>query len=247
MNVIGRWIFMALFGMLAMQAHAQYYGAGQTFVCKSSGYNQNYCQADTRGGVTMVRQLSDSACVQGRSWGYDSRGVWVTQGCKAEFVIGERYSGGGNDVIRCESSDYRQQYCRVDTRGGVRIARQLSNTACIRGQNWDYDRGGVWVNNGCKADFSIVSYVDQGYGPGYESGDGNGRLVRCESIGNRLARCQVDTRGGVRLVRKLSGSSCDQSRSWDWDRNGIWVTAGCRAEFQVGGVYRDQGYYDDRR
>ena len=58
MNTIGRWFFGTLFGLLAMQAHAQYYGQtgyqGQTLVCNSSGYSQTYCSADTRGGVTPV-------------------------------------------------------------------------------------------------------------------------------------------------------------------------------------------------
>lgn len=259
MNVFGRWIFMAVLGLLAMQAHAQYYsGSGQTFGCRSENFRQSYCAADTRGGVTLVRQTSETACVEGRTWGYDNSGVWVTQGCSGEFALGGRYgdsyTNGYNNgynssrVIRCESNDNRQVYCRTDTRGGVRISRQISGSACIRGQSWDYDGGGVWVSNGCRADFTIGGY-DGGYRPGY----GASRNVRCESTGGRTVRCNTDTRGGVRLLRKLSSSACYQGRSWDWDRAGIWVSNGCRADFQVGGFNNgyngrdDDRYYDDRR
>jgi hypothetical protein len=245
MNMFGRLIFMTLLGLLASQAHAQYYGSpGQRFTCRSEGYRQTYCEADVRYGVSMVRQLSDSACVEGRTWGYDNRGVWVTQGCAAEFALGDRYDdryggGYGSRVVRCESNDYQQQYCRVDTRGGVRLTRQISSSACIQGRSWDYDRGGIWVSNGCKADFTVSgNWEDRG----------PGRIVRCESNGGRTIRCDVDTRGGVRLVRRLSSSSCYQGRSWDWDRSGIWVSNGCRAEFQIGGWDHDHDRgWDDRR
>ena len=249
MNVFGRFIIMALFGLLATQAHAQYYsGQGEVFVCKSSGYQQNYCEADTRGGVTLTRRISDSACVQGRTWGYDRRGVWVTQGCQAEFMLGERGGDryGGGEVVRCASHNYQQEYCRIDARGGVRLARQVSNSACVRGRSWGYDGRGVWVSNGCEADFAV------GYGPG-DGPPGQGyapvprrdyvdaRVVRCESINGNTQRCNRDTRGGVRLTNQLSSSGCYQGRSWGWDRDGIWVSNGCRADFQVGGFNRD-GY-----
>jgi len=230
MNAVGRWIIIALFGLLATQAHGQNYaGPGQTFVCRSSDYQQNYCAADTRGGVTLTRQISRSACVQGHTWGYDRRGVWVTQGCEAEFVLGVPYVA---QVIHRASSDYHQQYCPVDTRGGVQLAHQTSSSACIRGRTWGNDRGGVWVNNGCAGDFSVGGGPPPS-GPG--PGNVDGRVVRCESFDPRVVRCNVDTRGGVQLLTQLSSNLCEQRRSWGWDRDGIWVSGGCRADFRVGG------------
>ena len=67
-------------------------GNGGTFRCESDDGRTRHCNADTRGGVRINRQLSDSACIQGRNWGYDNSGVWVSQGCRAEFVVG---AGGG--------------------------------------------------------------------------------------------------------------------------------------------------------
>jgi hypothetical protein len=32
--------------------------------------------------------LDSGACVQGQSWGYTDRGIWVDRGCAGEFVVG---------------------------------------------------------------------------------------------------------------------------------------------------------------
>ncbi|MBL8257257.1 MAG: DUF3011 domain-containing protein [Pseudoxanthomonas mexicana] len=42
------------------------------------------CAVDGR-RVDLVRPLSSSACIEGRSWGRDKRGVRVTSGCRGEF------------------------------------------------------------------------------------------------------------------------------------------------------------------
>ncbi|MFY2763864.1 DUF3011 domain-containing protein [Arenimonas sp. MALMAid1274] len=60
------------------------------------------------------------------------------------------------------------------------------------------------------------------------------QTVRCESQDNQWRSCSVDTRGGVRLSRQLSSQGCWQGDTWGYDRNRIWVTRGCRAEFRVG-------------
>jgi hypothetical protein len=57
--------------------------------------------------------------------------------------------------------------------------------------------------------------------------------IRCESEKNRYHRCRIDTHGYVRLMRQLSRAECIQGRTWDYDRSGIWVDDGCRAEFIV--------------
>ncbi|MDN5782120.1 MAG: DUF3011 domain-containing protein, partial [Luteimonas sp.] len=99
------------------------------------------------------------------SWGYDSRGVWVSQGCRAEFVVGagsdyrpgNRPGGSGDygQTVRCESQDRHQRRCNVSVRRGVDIVRQLSRTRCVQGQNWGWDRGGIWVSGGCRAEFRV--------------------------------------------------------------------------------------------
>ena len=56
--------------------------------CSSRGGERQHCPADTSKGVALVRSKGDAPCLLGRSWGYDDRGVWVSDGCSAEFVVG---------------------------------------------------------------------------------------------------------------------------------------------------------------
>ena len=59
--------------------------------------------------------------------------------------------------------------------------------------------------------------------------------VRCESgLLGRYKACKVKTDGQVELVRELSSGLCEQWKSWGFDREGVWVDRGCRAEFRVG-------------
>jgi hypothetical protein len=64
-------------------------------MCESRNHRRNYCTADTRGGVTLDRQLSSAQCAQGRTWGFDARGIWVEGGCRGEFRI-NAYDGTPN-------------------------------------------------------------------------------------------------------------------------------------------------------
>jgi hypothetical protein len=56
-------------------------------VCGSKAGDRQTCAADTSGGVTLVRTLGSAACDLGRTWGYDAAGVWVSEGCSAEFAV----------------------------------------------------------------------------------------------------------------------------------------------------------------
>jgi len=59
-----------------------------TIYCASDNMERNYCNADTRNGVRIIRQRSESDCIYGRTWGYDRRGIWVDRGCRADFEVG---------------------------------------------------------------------------------------------------------------------------------------------------------------
>ena len=64
--------------------------AMQTVVCESGGSKRSYCQADTRFGVELTREISQNSCVLNRTWGSDSNSVWVSNGCRAEFAMKTR-------------------------------------------------------------------------------------------------------------------------------------------------------------
>lgn len=56
--------------------------------CASNDGRRNYCDADTRDGVVLLREHGNRACRQGSTWGYDRRGIWVDRGCRADFEVG---------------------------------------------------------------------------------------------------------------------------------------------------------------
>jgi hypothetical protein len=214
--------------------------AGQVVRCESNDGRWRQCAMDTQGDIQLVRRLSDSNCIEGRTWGRDPAGVWVNQGCRAEFrSVG--YDAGVGQSIRCESKDGRYRQCGGDIRGGVRLLRQLSDARCIEGRTWGVNRAGVWVDEGCRAEFEtgyrgsngwgLGQYGDNDrYGQGYRD---TGRPLRCESSDGRTRRCNVVIQQGVRLQRQLSDTRCLQGSNWGWDPSGIWVSGGCRAEFAI--------------
>jgi hypothetical protein len=55
--------------------------------CESFDQRQAYCALPFPGRVRLANQLSRAECTQGYSWGYDRRGVWVSRGCRGEFVV----------------------------------------------------------------------------------------------------------------------------------------------------------------
>jgi hypothetical protein len=143
------------------------YGAGSQFNCESDDHRVRRCRVDTRAGVRLVRQQSDAACIQGRTWGYDRTGVWVSHGCRARFELGGGYGnntpGYGNDpynqsqIVRCESQDERRQTCALPFRArSVTIRRQLSDTRCQFNYNWGWSADRVWVDRGCRAEFNAI-------------------------------------------------------------------------------------------
>ncbi|HSR66169.1 MAG TPA: DUF3011 domain-containing protein [Xanthomonadaceae bacterium] len=175
-----------------------------------------------------------SGCVMGGPYGYGGDGG----GYDPYGGYGGAY-GSGAQQVRCESTDGRARHCPMDVSRGVQLVRQLSDSACVRGSSWGVDRGGVWVSNGCRADFASGGY-DGGYGD-YGGQGGYGQTVRCESTDGRFRSCPADTRGGVTLLRQLSGSPCIQGQTWGWDQRGVWVNRGCRADFRAGGGWGGYG------
>jgi len=63
--------------------------ADERITCESKNHRYNHCRVDTDNRVKLKKQLSDAPCIEGQTWGYDKKGVWVDQGCKAEFKVGK--------------------------------------------------------------------------------------------------------------------------------------------------------------
>jgi len=55
--------------------------------CVSTPSGRTWCgSAHTR---YVIHGTADPACVEGKTWGVDDRGVWVTGGCNADFSVEE--------------------------------------------------------------------------------------------------------------------------------------------------------------
>jgi hypothetical protein len=179
-----RTVFQALAAIVALaalpfaapaQAESYY---DETFVvrCESIGGRDNYCPADTRGGVFVSEQLSYSDCIEGETWGSDRGGIWVRGGCRADFEVPRAYSSGrgapsqrgygrpwqeegsrGERGVRvvCESHERRSTQCPIRVRNDVELVTQFSSSECRFNWSWGFDRHGIWVDRGCRAEFLV--------------------------------------------------------------------------------------------
>ena len=149
---------------LAPAVHAQYGGGGQRMTCESQDGRTRQCALPRGARVQIAHQLSNTRCVQGRNWGVRGGSLWVSNGCRAEFVVTHgRGSPGpvtpfnqGNGQITCESQDRRDHSCNWNPRWGrPYLLKQLSDDTCREGYSWGYDyRGGrIWVTRGCRGRF----------------------------------------------------------------------------------------------
>ncbi|HUR80451.1 MAG TPA: DUF3011 domain-containing protein [Thermoanaerobaculia bacterium] len=233
-----------------------------TIFCESKNNTRSHCRTDTRWGVTLVRQISQNDCTRNNSWGYDKDGIWVDKGCRGEFTLGENVtetpfvvaaaptmvvtepviihqqpvivqqsapqvvampSEERVPTMMCESIDGRRNHCAVSTMNGVRLLRQTSDSNCVFNSTWGVDGNGIWVTNGCRGEFAL--------GGGNASNERMDSRVFCESKNNTRSVCAVDTSMGIAVVRQVSDAPCVLNKTYGYDSNGIWVTAGCRAEF----------------
>ncbi|WP_107669609.1 DUF3011 domain-containing protein [Cyanothece sp. BG0011] len=166
-------------------------------------------------------------------------------------------------TISCESFKYRYQFCRANTRGGVRLTRQLSNTRCVEGDTWGYDRDGIWVDRGCAAEFSVrdrnpgydnsnnssggsdaaaivggalvVGAIAAAIAGGSNNNSSDGRTITCNSDNGQYTTCPVSLGRDdwIVLDRQLSQAGCWEGDTWGYDSQKIWVDNGCRGVFEI--------------
>lgn len=69
---------------------------------------------------------------------------------------GGYYGGYSNRSVTCESEGRDRRRCPVGIgRAHVEVSRQLSKADCRFGYNWNYDKNGIYVWDGCRAVFSV--------------------------------------------------------------------------------------------
>ena len=191
---------------------------GQRVRVQSEGGRYAAVRINTGNSVRIVQRLSDSPCRLNYSWGYDSNRIWVDNGCRAIFEV--------NSNGRWDDWNRDDRWGRNDRRNDPWDDRWGR-----RDDSWNNDRFGGQHDPYCNEPCCNDRY-DRNRGDGWWGGGSNVRRVRVQSDNGRRAVVRINNRG-VRLVRQLSYARCIEGRTWDSNSSAIWVTDGCRADFQV--------------
>jgi hypothetical protein len=101
------------------------------------------------------------------------------------------------DVV-CASQSAGYRFCRADTSRGVALIEQLSAFACNKDNTWGFDKGGIWVSNGCAARFRL--------GPDQES---DGLDAKAQGSGAEALARDI-TSSGRALRRKQAPASASR-------------------------------------
>ena len=179
----------------------------------------------------------------------DERGDVAGNRAGNRDIFGHADSWRSDARLRCESKNARYQLCQVAVRGNVRLVREHSRADCVEGRSWGWSAAGIWVDHGCRGEFTYAPRMAGGYGHGRDDGrsrhddgrdggswgsggrGGRGEL-RCESNRGRTVFCPAPVQGNVVLAKQLSHAPCRYGDTWTFDRRGISVREGCRAEFR---------------
>jgi hypothetical protein len=241
------------------------YGHSRTVRCESTNSRRTTCRVDTQGGVRIARQISHTDCLEGRTWGANSSGIWVSNGCRADFAIGsgrnyrsdDRYgsnrygsnSYSGNGYNGYYSNGYNANY---SNRSGYASAGDTSYYINNDHRNGDnvYSDSTYRINSDRDRDAGYGnSYAynnGYAYGNGYTNRSSSTQIVRCDSTGDGRTYCRNQTTGAVTLGRTRSGN-CTQGQTWGSDQRGIWVSGDCNADFSIGEDADDDSRYSGYR
>jgi hypothetical protein len=169
-------------------------------------------------------------------WG----GVFVAAMGLVTLALPSAVLAQGDGPVTCGSVNGRYARCPVGWRD-AQLIHQDSDTRCERGRNWGFERGAIWVDRGCRGRF-VAAGRERHHWRDRDDDEGGWRpgpdwdrdiQLQCGSVDNRYRFCQVDLgrRGRVRLLRQESDAACSEGYSWGYNRAGIWVDHGCRAQF----------------
>lgn len=190
----------------------------QTWVVQPAGRGYFYLRNGMNGFALDAGRAAKSEPVRGIPFnGGDSQQWRIDPGKDGNALITSRFGrtldipdGTAQDGVRVQvydlNGDSNQRF----------IFRRVG------GRGYDWDRDG-------DRDRDRDRYRDDDRGR-----DSDRFTLTCSSNHGDRVYCEVDTRDRrVDMVRQISGSPCRLGETWGYDRRGIWVDRGCRAEFVV--------------
>jgi hypothetical protein len=186
--------------------------AQTTVRCESKDGARVSCPADPSQGVVLSKQLSSEGCWQNETWGTDAKGIWVSDRCRAEFLV------AGSKSTTAAATTAGSTSAKEEKKGGGKKKALIGSVATAA----------VVGAIAAAGDDDDDDDNDRGYSYG-----GDGDIVKCESSKDRRTTCPVGANTHVELVRQLSEADCRRGSTWGTNSDSIWVDNGCRGEFRV--------------
>lgn len=148
---------------------------GLEFTCASDNERYRECQLPVDGRARLVKQRSDSPCIEGRSWGQRGDRVWVSKGCRARFTVergGWGGSGGTGNQARMETA------CRRHAeRAGMYVQDVRRGEWHSGPRYWQTNVQGVYrerrIEAGCRW-YPDRERTEMNFGQGWTTGGGFG-------------------------------------------------------------------------
>lgn len=224
-------------------------GGVSRVTCESSNDKRQQCPIPRGAQIRLARQISQTPCRINDTFGTGDGYLWVTKGCRAEFEVVQAaierpvkpvapapVTPAGpvaTTRVTCQAMGNTQRACPIPAGGEVRLVRQISTQPCRLGMTYGVDASHIWVSNGCSAEFEVTSGGTGGAGGGAGGGAALPQRVSCASNDGARAECRIRAGGQVQLVQQLSTAPCTRNSTWGTTTGAIWVTKGCRGEFEV--------------
>lgn len=141
--------------------------AGGTVECHSRNYQYGECWAGPLSKPQLIHQISSSACILNRTWGYNpkSKYVWVAQGCSGVFADVAGYHYGRGDGFDPNARSYDPHGHDVGAvAAGVVLGAIVEGMVQDGKHNRQHTTSNVTVNNsynGCHGTGCLVDNPDE--------------------------------------------------------------------------------------
>lgn len=227
-------VFTLLGALSASPASAQ----TGTVTCESRGNDREQCAIDRGARVELSRQVSETPCRRNANWGVGQEYIWVTGGCRAQFLVTAGSAGVTNSSAGATPMQLRACRSEADRRLAAYTYDQVSvqpesRQGSIATVRWSAGNAAGLCTVATTG--RIVRFTMNGAGGGY--GDvqtlGTTTQLTCESKGTGREECRIPEGARVRLVRQISQSPCRLNDTYGTGQGYLWVAKGCRAEFAV--------------
>ena len=123
-------------------------------------------------------------------------------------------------LVTCESIRERRRECAIPADSEVRLLRRLGPSPCVSARSWGIRGRVLWVDEGCRATFSVVPTAAPS-------------VITCGTEAPGRQECRAPDAAEVVLLRQVGEAACVRGRTWGLEAGRIWTEGGCRAEFEV--------------